>query len=246
MAKNESAPHSKLAALSRSPLLYPTWLAGAAELRGQKDRQLNRPPRLARLDRRVGPKGLVSTCKCVALRDSPTVEHQGVVACPILQCLVRSTGVVLVLHRRITPCGHRTRPEPRMFRMRRPRREVPCFEVHRPIHIDNVQPEKAIADRFDPGLLDRGARFRQKTVSGRQHPAEGCYDANPHVRDCRRAPQLLPARRFPYRTPYTNQSDRSPAHSAACRRRPLSLALHLRCCGGFSPDRWVREPDLPT
>ncbi len=72
-----------------------------------------------------------------------------------------------------------------MFGMRGCSREVACFEVHWPIHVDNVQPEKAIADRLDPGLSDAGARFCQKTVSGRQHPAERRYDANPHVRDFR-------------------------------------------------------------
>jgi hypothetical protein len=86
----------------------------------------DRPPRLARFDRRVGPEGLVATRKFITLGDGPTVEHQAVVACPILQRLVRSTGVVLVLHRRVTSRSHRARPEPRVYGVRGPAVKYPA------------------------------------------------------------------------------------------------------------------------
>jgi hypothetical protein len=39
-----------------------------------KDRQFDRPPRLAWFDRRVGPEGLVATRKFITLGDGPAVE----------------------------------------------------------------------------------------------------------------------------------------------------------------------------
>jgi hypothetical protein len=65
------------------------------------------------------------------------------------------------------------------------RREVTRLEVHRPRHVDDVEPEKAIADGLDPGLFDPGPRFCQKSVPDSEHPAEGRHDTNPYVRDFR-------------------------------------------------------------
>ena len=63
-------------------------------------------------------------------------------------------------------------------------REVASFQVHLPVHVDDVQPEEAVADGLDASFIDPHACLRQKAVSGRQHPPEWRFNASPDVWDC--------------------------------------------------------------
>jgi hypothetical protein len=159
------------------------WQISAQAQSGQKHCQFDRPSRLAGLECRVGPEGLVAARELITLGDGPMVEYQIVVTGPILQRLVGSASVISVRHCRVLSGRHPARSEPRMLDARGFSREKARFDVHWPIHVDDVQSQKAIADGLEPGFIDTVARLGQKSVSYRQHSPEGRYDTNPHVRD---------------------------------------------------------------
>jgi hypothetical protein len=69
-----------------------------------------------------------------------------------------------------------------VYRARGSGRKEPRFYVHWPVHVDYVQPEKAMADCLDSSFPDPDLCLGQKTISGGQHPSERRDDANPHVR----------------------------------------------------------------
>ncbi len=152
-------------------------------LLGEENGQFNRPSRFTRFDRWVGPEGLIATRKLIAFGCRSSVEHEAVLARPILQRLIRSAGVVLVLHRCISSRRHRAWAKTRVFDEHWFECEIPGFQVHRPAHVDDMQSQKAVPDRLDCASGQFVANLGQKAVSHRQHPAKRRHDANPYVGD---------------------------------------------------------------